>query len=85
MTLTSVAFGSIVLGAPDAALSQAAAGLNASEDFDGIIGGELLRRFTLTVDYPRQRMILDDPRGEGAGAAKLPSVIGSFTGRLIPR
>ena len=68
--LTSVAFGSTVIDAPDAALSQAAAGLNASEDFDGMIGGELLRRFTLTVDYPRQRMILNDSSG-GASSGDL--------------
>jgi hypothetical protein len=83
--LTSVAFGSTVLGAPNAALSQAAAGLHASEDFDGIIGGELLRRFTVTVDYPGRRLIFADPRGEGAGATKIPSVIGSFASRLTPR
>jgi predicted aspartyl protease len=71
VTLGSVAFGSVVLGAPNAALSQAVAGLNASEDFDGILGGELLRRFTVTVDYPAQRLILDDPRREGAGARSL--------------
>ena len=69
--LTSVAFGSTVIGAPDAALSQSAVGLNASEDFDGIIGGELLRRFTVTVDYPGRRLAFDEPRGEGT-AAKVP-------------
>jgi predicted aspartyl protease len=61
VTLMSVAFGKAVISAPNAALSRATAGLNASEDFDGIIGGELLRRFTVTVDYPRQRLILDQP------------------------
>jgi Aspartyl protease len=70
VTLTSVAFGRTVIGAPDAALSQAVAGLNASEDFDGMIGGELLRRFTVTVDYPGRRLAFDDPRGEGAGVAE---------------
>ena len=60
VTLTSVVFGSAVISAPNAALSGAVAGLNASDDFDGIIGGELLRRFTVTVDYPGQRLILGD-------------------------
>jgi predicted aspartyl protease len=61
VTLASVVFGSAVISAPNAALSRAVAGLNASDDFDGIIGGELLRRFTVTVDYPGQRLILADP------------------------
>jgi predicted aspartyl protease len=56
--LPSVAFGDAVISDANAALSQTTAGLHASEDFDGIIGAELLRRFTVTVDYPGGRMIL---------------------------
>jgi len=58
ITLASVAFGEAVISQPNASLSQAEAGLNASEDFDGIIGAELLRRFTVTVDYAGRRLRL---------------------------
>jgi len=68
VTLRSVAFGDAVIGAPDAALSRAVEGLNASEDFDGMIGAELLRRFTVTVDYSRHRLILDGARRGAPGS-----------------
>jgi len=61
IVLTSVAFGEAVIARPNAALSQATAGLDASTDFDGIIGAELLRQFTVTIDYPRRRMFLSAP------------------------
>jgi len=58
IALASVAFGEAVISRPNASLSQADAGLNASEDFDGIIGAELLRRFTVTVDFPGRKLRL---------------------------
>jgi predicted aspartyl protease len=58
ITLGAVRFGEAVVRQPNASLSQATAGLNASEAFDGIIGAELLRRFTVTVDYPGRRLRL---------------------------
>ena len=61
ITLASLAFGEAVISQPNASLSQAEAGLNASEDFDGIIGAELLRRFTVTVDYPARKLRLISP------------------------
>lgn len=61
IALTSVAFGDAVIARPNAALSSATAGLDASTDFDGIIGAELLRQFTVTIDYPRRRLILSAP------------------------
>ena len=61
VALTSVAFGEAVMPRPNAALSRATTGLDASTDFDGIIGAELLRQFTVTIDYPRRRMILSAP------------------------
>ena len=56
--LTSIAFGDTLIPAPDAALSDAASGLHASPDFDGILGAEVLRRFRVLVDYPRRRLTL---------------------------
>jgi hypothetical protein len=61
IALTSVAFGDAVIARPNAALSNATAGLDASTDFDGIIGAELLRQFTVTIDYPRRRIIFSAP------------------------
>lgn len=34
-------------------------GLLASADFDALIGGEILKRFTVTFDYPHQRILLE--------------------------
>lgn len=62
VVLPSIAFGEAAMPTVDAALSHAATGLDASEDFDGLIGAELLRRFTLTIDYPRRLLILSPPR-----------------------
>lgn len=39
-------------------LSTANAGVLASENFSGILGGEILRRFRVVMDYPHKRMIL---------------------------
>ncbi|HXR40186.1 MAG TPA: aspartyl protease family protein [Terracidiphilus sp.] len=39
--------------------SHAKAGVLSQSDFAGIIGAEILRRFTVTFDYPHQRMILE--------------------------
>lgn len=67
ITLTSVLFGDAVISQPNASLSQATAGLNASDDFDGIVGAELLRQFTVTVDYPRRRLVFSS---EGASTTR---------------
>ena len=61
VALTSVAFGDAAIARPNAALSSATTGLDASTDFDGIIGAELLRQFTVTIDYPRRRLIFSPP------------------------
>jgi hypothetical protein len=67
ITLGSVAFGRAVITQPNATLSLATAGLNASADFDGIIGAELLRRLgTLTIDYPRRKFFV------GSGGSEEP-------------
>jgi hypothetical protein len=61
-TLTSLSIGETTIRQPDAALSQESTGLNASESFDGILGADLLRRFTVVVDYPARRLILRPSR-----------------------
>jgi predicted aspartyl protease len=38
--------------------SHAKAGVLSEDNFAGIIGGEILRRFDVILDYPRQRMML---------------------------
>jgi hypothetical protein len=40
-------------------LSQAGAGTLADPGFGGIVGSELLRRFTATFDYPASRLLLE--------------------------
>jgi hypothetical protein len=47
-------------------LSRDKSGLFASSDFDGILGGEMLRRFKVIFDYSRQRVILE-PNPQIAG------------------
>ena len=61
ITLGAVAFGKASVASPDAALSEATSGLEASEDFDGIVGADVLRHFTLTIDYPARRLTFAPP------------------------
>jgi hypothetical protein len=44
-------------------LSQARAGTLADSGFGGIIGSEILRRFTATFDYPASRLLLEPNAG----------------------
>jgi membrane-associated protease RseP (regulator of RpoE activity) len=50
--------GSAMIEAPVTNFSRARAGILAQSDMTGIIGAEVLRRFTVTFDYSRKRMIL---------------------------
>ena len=52
-------FGSFAIEAPVTFYSQAAKGELAGTSSIGIIGGEILRRFTVIFDYSRKRMILE--------------------------
>ncbi|RPI19334.1 MAG: PDZ domain-containing protein [Acidobacteria bacterium] len=55
-----IEIGPYALNFPDAAFaSDAKGGAFARSDIDGIIGGELLRRFSVILDYSRARMILE--------------------------
>ncbi|MBC7771977.1 MAG: aspartyl protease family protein [Pyrinomonadaceae bacterium] len=51
--------GEMVIDNPVVTLSQDKAGALAMRLFDGIIGGEVLSRFTVTLDRKRNRMILE--------------------------
>jgi aspartyl protease/PDZ domain-containing protein len=56
---TSFTLGKLVIDEPLVYVSQDTAGALASRDFDGIIGGELLRKFKVIFDYPRHRLIFE--------------------------
>jgi hypothetical protein len=44
-------------------LSLDTEGSGAAEDNDGLIGGEIFRRFKVILDYYRRRMILEPNKG----------------------
>ncbi|HEV8482754.1 MAG TPA: aspartyl protease family protein [Blastocatellia bacterium] len=56
---TSFALGKLAIREPVIYASQDRGGALARADFDGVIGGEILRRFTVIFDYPRRRLILE--------------------------
>jgi hypothetical protein len=51
--------GPFVLKNPTVALSLDTEGAGGSEDNDGVIGGEIFRRFKVILDYSRKQMILE--------------------------
>jgi hypothetical protein len=55
----AVQFGRVILNNPPVGLSQDTEGAGASEENDGLIGGEIFRRFKVILDYSRKRMILE--------------------------
>ena len=55
----AVKLGRLVFDNPPVGLSQDAEGAGASEENDGLIGGEIFRRFKVILDYSRKRMILE--------------------------
>jgi hypothetical protein len=57
--VSAVTFGGINIERPPVALSLATKGAGAATDTDGLIGGEVLRRFRVILDYSRRRMILE--------------------------
>lgn len=56
---TSFALGNLVIRGPVIYLSQDSGGALASSAFDGVLGGEILRRFNVIFDYARGRLILE--------------------------
>ena len=55
----SLKLGTTTLDEPVIAFSQDREGSLASETFDGVIGGELLRRFKVVFDYAQRRLVLE--------------------------
>ena len=51
--------GRFVIDNPPVGLSLDTEGSGASEENDGLIGGEVFRRFKVILDYSRKRMILE--------------------------
>ena len=56
---TSFTLGKLSVREPVIYLSQDRGGALASSDFDGVIGGEILRKFKVIFDYARGRLILE--------------------------
>lgn len=63
-TLESLRLGSTDVKAPVTLFSQAADGNLSREDFDGMIGNAILRRFNVVFDYSRSRMFLESSTKE---------------------
>jgi Aspartyl protease len=57
--------GPFVLENPIVNLSQAQSGTLAQQGYGGIVGSEILRRFTATFDYPEARLLLEPNAGFG--------------------
>lgn len=55
----AVRLGRFVFNNPPVALVLEGEGGGASEEYDGIIGGEIFRRFKVILDYSRNQMILE--------------------------
>jgi hypothetical protein len=58
--ISALRFGSLELDSPIAALHGDSSGvLSSGGTFDGNVGGEILRHFTVYLDYPHSRMFLE--------------------------
>src|SRR5262249_39412907 len=60
--LDALRLGPFAFSQPVVGFSRATQGATASDARDGIMGAEVLRRFTVTLDYPHRRVILE-PNG----------------------
>jgi hypothetical protein len=56
--LASLQIGDFVVERPVVQFNTATRGIEASSQFDGIIGADILSRFIVTLDYQNQRMML---------------------------
>ena len=55
----SLRIGDYVLAQPVLAITRGGEGISALKNVDGIIGNDILERFTVTLDYRRQRVFLE--------------------------
>ena len=56
--IETLQLGHLVVRGPLTAFAQAERGSAADRSYDGAIGGEILRRFTVTFDYPHHRVFM---------------------------
>lgn len=56
--ISALEIGRYAIKTPITNFSETTSGLQAQNDFAGIIGAEVLRRFTVVFDYPQRRMFL---------------------------
>jgi Aspartyl protease/PDZ domain len=61
----AVQLGQLIIENPVAGFSQDTEGSGASEENDGFIGGEILHRFKVILDYSRKQMILEPNKSLG--------------------
>ena len=57
--VNSFQVGRFVIDHPTVTFSEATKGSEADRSYDGVLGGEILRRFSVTLDYSRHQMILE--------------------------
>ena len=56
--LAKIELAGFTLDAPVTSFSTATSGSELDPDVDGLIGGDLLKHFTFTIDYPHERLLL---------------------------
>lgn len=57
--VSSLQIGKFEIHYPIATFSEATKGSEADRTYDGVLGGEILRRFSVTLDYSRHQMFLE--------------------------
>ena len=57
--IQNIQLGRFIIRNPLVEFSQATEGTDKSSSYAGLLGGEVFRRFTLILDYSRQRIILE--------------------------
>jgi hypothetical protein len=60
-TARRVVFGGVTFDRPRIGLSRATSGSSSRAERDGILGNDLLQHFVVTVDYRRNRLVLEKP------------------------
>lgn len=57
--MESLSLGQYILHSPTVRISRTVRGEGGREDYDGAIGGEVLRRFKLVIDFPHESLYLE--------------------------